>query len=172
MSATKAWIDTIEDISNFSGTEHEFAQALTNLIKGEKDFKNVLEEESFSTPTGILRPDITAERTINGNWKKLIIECVVPAPMTAQRLHATAQHLAMYKTNIPDTDVICAFPGALSKSGKEVFSSQNIEVWDAEEIASMIVIQERESGKLIDFGFKDSDQDVEASPRFQERCRL
>lgn len=118
-------------LANRNLREFEFSDFIVRLMNENESFTNV-NREVLLNPEKRHRADIVAEEIIGSNKKaKLLIELKSFSNFTRSRFEGIVRQLETYGDQIEDeVKKIFAFPGIISEGDKEIFTSNNIEVWD------------------------------------------
>ena len=164
MGRTKDALIFRETIESFSGREVEFVSILVTLLSENKSFRSVRSEVPIRGSERWLRPDVSAERLINGKWTKVFIECKCPPPFTANRINQTMSQLSAYQALESDHQIILAVPGTLTAMATNVFSQGKIELWDSTTLAYMSALFEQKTGVNPWTGHSIEDHKVDSHP--------
>lgn len=112
--------------------EIEFVKFITELLKSNPNFRNVVNEQSFGHP---YRADILVERKQNPIWQGIVIECKNYSALSPERADAVVNQLLRYRQFIEGNRLALAFPGRVTNKVKERLECEDIEIWDIDYIS-------------------------------------
>lgn len=118
--------------TTFSGLE--FEKYIYKVIQKNDKFRNIILEGEIGRESTV---DIIAERKTGEKWEKLAIEVKYSTSFTIERINAVVIRLKEIQQSIAEVKCIFLFPGKLSTEANLILSRNEIEIWDAEYLASM-----------------------------------
>lgn len=114
--------------------EHEFISFLSELINSNDSYNDVQIEPLLGRQTRY-RADLIANRLQQETKETLLIECKSYLIRGADRSKNIINQLKKYKEEYGDCQMVLAVPGTLKERELEIFSAENIVVWDLGYIA-------------------------------------
>ncbi|MFT6914741.1 MAG: hypothetical protein ACJAWL_001037 [Motiliproteus sp.] len=115
--------------------EHEFISFLSELISNNDSYKNVQIEPLLGKNTRY-RVDLIVNRVRQNTKENLLIECKSFLIRGMARSKGIIEQLKKYKEEYGNCQMVLAVPGTLKERELEIFSTENIEVWDLGYIAN------------------------------------
>lgn len=115
--------------------EHEFIVFLSELMNNSDHYRNVQIEPLLGKSTRY-RADLIVNRVKLNSKENLLIECKSFLIRGMGRSKNIIHQLKKYKEEYGDCQMVLAVPGTLKERELEIFSSDNIEVWDLGYIAN------------------------------------
>ncbi|MFL1907220.1 HNH endonuclease [Plesiomonas shigelloides] len=114
--------------------EHEFISFLSELINANDSYSNIKIEPLLGRQTRY-RADLIVDRLQQTSKETLLIECKSYLIGGMARSKNIIHQLKKYKEAYGDCQMVLAVPGTLKEKELEIFSVENIEVWDLGYIA-------------------------------------